>query len=215
MNQGNLYWNSYYDAASGVVSESPSQFAAFVIGEIGAGRTIVDVGCGTGRDALFFARHGCRVVGVDASPVAVDLCLRRRDELGLSDRAAFVCDEVGSASLSETLRAHLNGGPVVVYARFFLHAIGEEAEASFIKIASELVCERSILAVEFRTHRDSMLRKETPGHFRRYIEPARLVARLGASGLQVDYLVEGFGYAKYRADDAHTARLVCTRAAAA
>jgi 2-polyprenyl-3-methyl-5-hydroxy-6-metoxy-1,4-benzoquinol methylase len=38
-----------------------------------AGKDVLDVGCGTGIDGLQFAPVGARYVGIDASPVAVDL----------------------------------------------------------------------------------------------------------------------------------------------
>ena len=40
---------------------------------------VLDVGCGNGRDALFLAGLGYRVVGLDASPEAVALCEQRRE----------------------------------------------------------------------------------------------------------------------------------------
>ncbi|MFT5683331.1 MAG: tellurite methyltransferase [Myxococcota bacterium] len=37
----------------------------------GAGVSVLDIGCGQGRDALLFARTGCTVVGVDHSAVGI------------------------------------------------------------------------------------------------------------------------------------------------
>src|SRR4051794_40230296 len=38
---------------------------------------VLDVGCGGGRIALHLQKHGCEVVGIDISPLAVDVCTRR------------------------------------------------------------------------------------------------------------------------------------------
>lgn len=210
MRENSAYWNNYYGGSSGDISESPSQFAAFVIGEIGQIREVVDVGCGTGRDALFFARHGCAVLGVDASRQAVELCTRKSEELGLSKRTDFICGQVGDPVLASALKSRV-GGPLVVYARFFLHAVAEDVESAFIDLARSVMDSGSMLAVEFRTPRDRLLRKETGDHFRRYIDASTLLMKLGEAGFRVEYFVEGFGYAKYLSDDAHAARILCRR----
>lgn len=41
------------------------------------GKDVLDVGCGIATDGIRFARAGARYVGVDASPVALDLARRR------------------------------------------------------------------------------------------------------------------------------------------
>lgn len=48
---------------------------------------MLDIGIGSGRNAFFLAQMGFRVLGVDASREAVDVCNRRARELGLPVRA--------------------------------------------------------------------------------------------------------------------------------
>ena len=48
------------------------------------GARVLDVGCGQGRDALFIARRGHRVVGVDLSPNGIRDLRKAADEEGLA-----------------------------------------------------------------------------------------------------------------------------------
>lgn len=55
------------------------------------GRIFLDVGCGTGRYALEFARRGARrVVGIDIAEKMLAVCKQRAREEQLLDRCAFV-----------------------------------------------------------------------------------------------------------------------------
>jgi len=49
-------------------------------------RTLVDLGSGEGRDSIFFARQGYRVLGVDISSVGVRKAERRAQRLGVKVR---------------------------------------------------------------------------------------------------------------------------------
>ncbi len=49
-------------------------------------RTLVDLGCGEGRDSIYFARRGYRVLGVDISSVGVRKAERRAARLGVEAR---------------------------------------------------------------------------------------------------------------------------------
>lgn len=48
--------------------------------------TLVDLGCGEGRDSIYFARRGYRVVGVDISSVGIRKAERRASRLGVNVR---------------------------------------------------------------------------------------------------------------------------------
>ena len=49
-------------------------------------RTLVDLGSGEGRDSVYFARRGYRVLGVDISSVGVQKAERRASRLGVNAR---------------------------------------------------------------------------------------------------------------------------------
>lgn len=54
---------------------------------------ILDVGCGTGRIALELAEIGYDVIGIDISPIYIDIALKRARERGLHNKAVFIiCD---------------------------------------------------------------------------------------------------------------------------
>jgi cyclopropane fatty-acyl-phospholipid synthase-like methyltransferase len=75
------YWDAYY-ATEGRGSIIPSQFAAFVASEYLAGHQVVEFGCGNGRDALFFAGLGSKVLGVDGSASAIAFCAQQAEARG-------------------------------------------------------------------------------------------------------------------------------------
>jgi 2-polyprenyl-3-methyl-5-hydroxy-6-metoxy-1,4-benzoquinol methylase len=57
--------------------------------------TFLDVGCGTGRYSLEYARQEARfVVGLDISENMVDTCKKRAREMGLSDCTSFVVTDL-------------------------------------------------------------------------------------------------------------------------
>jgi 2-polyprenyl-3-methyl-5-hydroxy-6-metoxy-1,4-benzoquinol methylase len=72
------FWNERYTR----VSRSPRiggdakidpvlQDAVAFFGDL-TGRTLIDLGCGSGRASLFFARRGAHVIAVDSSAVAIE-----------------------------------------------------------------------------------------------------------------------------------------------
>jgi SAM-dependent methyltransferase len=213
-NSGSVqYWNSFYSSEAARRLAIPSQFAAFIAGELQGGEFIAELGCGTGRDALFFSSIGYPVIAFDASDQAIAHCTQAATRRGLSAR--FECASVGSPHLHPLLHEAVStasADEVFIYTRFFLHAITEEVEDELLDLIAHLGVKRRLrFAAEFRTHRDTALPKTTSSHYRRFIDPTCLLSKVSRRGFAVDYFVEGFGYAKYKDDDAHVARLVISR----
>lgn len=203
------YWDNFYATEQLGIEDIPSQFAAFVLSEFSGKKTIIDIGCGNGRDSFFFSRHISRVIGVDASKRAIDYCNKKRAHLGFDD-SEFRCLDLSKLDscigFLESISSELQDS--VLYARFILHAIDEGVEANFLKLSSIVSEKGGVVAIEFRTHRDAQQQKETSAHYRRYINPLEFMDRARSAGLNLSYYTEGFGLAKYKNDDAHVARFI-------
>lgn len=87
------YWDERYRSQD----PGPREPAEFLVENLAllprAGR-VLDVAMGTGRHALFLASRGYEVMGVDISPVAVQLCLEQASRLGLHIEA--ICADLTS-----------------------------------------------------------------------------------------------------------------------
>lgn len=201
------HWDTYYRSRS--VPDLPSQFAVFVLNEFRPA-AVVDVGCGSGRDALFFASQGIPTLGVDASASAVELCSSKAGPaLNATFRQADIKQPDFVAIVEDGLSARDTKGALLVYARFFIHAIDDEAERTLLRGVSHLLGRHGgVFAAEFRTTRDKSMTKVTPDHYRRFVNPADFAAEALQAGLRTTYFVEGFGLAKYKEDDAHVARFL-------
>jgi len=203
------YWDDYYGRrrAAAPARPVPSQFAAFVAGELAEPHDVVELGCGNGRDSVFLASLGHGVTGVDGSAVAVESCSSLAEALGAGAR--FLHAAIDDPELPG--RIGDPKGPRCVYARFFLHAITDAEEVRLLDLVAAITGPGDLFAVEYRTVRDQSGVKETGAHYRRFVVPSRFQSRTQERGFDVDYDVEGFGFAKYRHDDAYVARTIFRR----
>jgi SAM-dependent methyltransferase len=62
------------------------------------GHHVLDIGCGTGTDAVFLARHGVRVTAIDISPTMVAEARSKAAAAGLSDMVRVTVGEIGELS---------------------------------------------------------------------------------------------------------------------
>jgi SAM-dependent methyltransferase len=188
------HWTQFYrglDAGQKALLSRPSAFArwfARLFGDV-ALRTLVDVGCGTGRDAVFWATCGWKATAVDACPEAVACSARLAEADGAS--CAFMCGDCATAPC-------LYGEASVVYARWFLHAVDQAVQDQWL---ASLTAMRpgALLAIEARATGPvlgSGRHVETRhGHYRRLLYPPLLVEEIRAAGFAVLRLTAGRGLA--------------------
>ena len=201
------YWASFYSTKSrGGSLMPPSQFAAFVAQELEPESPIFDVGCGNGRDSIFFAEMGFKVVALDASEEAIKFVQGKARERGLNN-IKLILSDINGPKLRETLD-QIAHAKACIYARFFLHAINEIEQATFLQTLSNSLRPGNRLAFEYRTIEDQFLEKEALPHFRRYQSAKNLNEQLQKLGFNKIYAIEGQGYAKYKTEDAIVARCI-------
>lgn len=206
------YWNNFYANNRKVNLQPPSQFAAFVASEYSHLPLFIDIGCGNGRDTLFFAQLSHDTIGIDASTSAISLC-QNSIPIDRNDNHIFIARDVSDLSEDKELINHIQMKKKLIYSRFFLHAIDELEELYFFDFAFACTQENDVIAIEFRTHLDKSAPKITEAHYRRYIDPDKLIASVTSHyPAQIEYFASGTGMAKYKQDDAHVARIIFKRA---
>lgn len=85
-------WALVYDHDANPLSAFEEPFVQAVVGEV-RGREVLDLGCGTGRHALWLAAGGARVTGLDFSEGMLRVARRK---VG-AERVHFVTHDVGEA----------------------------------------------------------------------------------------------------------------------
>ena len=58
-------------------------------GEV-AGKRVLDIGCGSGRYSIEFARRGAEVIGLDLAPAMVEMAQKAAAAAGVAERCQFV-----------------------------------------------------------------------------------------------------------------------------
>ena len=92
---------------------------------------VLDVGCGTGENALYFAARGHEVVGVDIAERAIEKARAKAEERGML--ASFlVSDALRLETLGRTFRSVIDSGVFHVFAgderRRYVESIGRVLE---------------------------------------------------------------------------------------
>ena len=199
------YWNKYYeDHRPGSDGESP--FARELYEKhLQAGGRLLDLGCGNGRDSIYFAGRGLSVTGIDSADVAI------RELQGKAD-ARFVCGDFVKLDGME------DGSFDFCYSRFTVHAITLEQEKDLLRSVRRVLRQGGKFFIEVRSVHDAIYglgeAKETDayvyeGHYRRFIRLRDFIDRLSDAGFDVVYAEESDAFAPYK-----DTRPVCLRVTA-
>ena len=200
------YWNKYYKKQ--VAPTKPSSFSMYVESKIQNNQKILEIGCGNGRDSVFFAEEGHHVTALDRSEGAVELCKRNHADHSVD----FVSGSLFDIDFLPENDYNL------VYSRFVFHAMPLEEELKTIKKSFELLKMGGNMYIECRSVGDPLFRKgellskteRVDGHYRRFIVLDELLDRLQSFGFEIIEAVESNGLAVYGDDDPVVIR-VCAK----
>lgn len=203
------YWDAFARRHTDRIPEGPSDFARWVLNESSHGR-LVDVGAGTGRDALWFAAQGRPSLALDYVGHWVAAAEKRAESLALPAEA----ESFNLADLRDvlTLGARLAREPCDLYGRLLLSAISVRTRMSFWRLARMSLSQGGRLYIEFRTSEDAArphvfnpLKPER--RFLRVDVVAREIERFGGRLLST---VVGDGLACFEDEDPHVCRMVAS-----
>lgn len=200
------HWDDFYRQVPGSTPQSmpPSQFAAFCCVELRHEKVshIVEMASGDGRDTLFFANQGFQVSASEKSAEAVNLLKTACKNIpGVSVMKLDAVNEpIKLAAEGVEKRAF--------YARFFLHTLSKDDIERFFANLDSAMRPGECFFTEYRNEKEACLEKVTPQHFREFHE-SKLVSQICyENNLDCIYGVEGVGFAKWKADDAHVTRQI-------
>lgn len=201
------YWNTFYAENKGV--NEPSLFAKWIMGQVEKGKKIVDMGCGNGRDSIFFMENGMDVYAVDASDVATEhiaQCYSGKIHVENKDFVNYLGEKEEEFDY--------------LYSRFTIHAILEEEQKVCIQNAYKALNSGGKIFIEVRCTKDELFGKGTlvakntyfyNGHNRRFIEKEELERELENSGFMVEYAEERTGFAPFGDTDPIVLRIIAVK----
>lgn len=71
-------------------------FRNILVQNIQPGNNILDLGCGTGEDSIFFSKKGFNVTGVDISPKMIEIARDKSASKDYKKKLQFICSDMES-----------------------------------------------------------------------------------------------------------------------
>jgi len=128
-------WQRLHVSPTESTPEEPSDFVRWVLEREPGVRSAVDVGCGTGRDALFLARRGVSAHGLDYFPRAFRAADRRATRKNLDATFAWMnLTELRSVLVTGATLSRAPG-PRVVLARHVVEATDRNGRENLFRLA--------------------------------------------------------------------------------
>ena len=202
------HWDEYYKKDN--IPDYPSPFAEYVANILSNQQTILEVGCGNGRDAKFLASQGHLVTGLDRSGEAIELCKK----LYSVESLEFFFGTITDIEKINKKKYDL------IYSRFVIHAMSLNEEIKTLNMSHKLLNKDGQFFVECRSINDPLSRKgdilsnteRIEGHYRRFIILEEFKQRLVQVGFKIIEAIESNGLAKFGKDDPVVIRIHAIKA---
>lgn len=202
--KNSIHWNRFYKKFS--LSQA-SNFAKFVFRKIKKKKlsrlSLIDIGCGNGRDSIYFSKKKIETTGLDASKIAI------KNNLKNFKKITFLNKNICSKNFN------INKKFDIIYARFFLHAINYKNQNLFLKNIKKILKKKGVIFLEFRTIKDKMMLKGKKlsnnervfGHYRRFIDVQEFIIDLKKVGFKINYISQSNNFANFKNEKPHVCRM--------
>ena len=203
------YWERYYAAHKQPFA--PSLFSRHVYDNyMSRGDTCVELGCGNGRDAVFFEENGINITAYDQCAGEIGYLNSAHAKPGLR----FACGDFTNLDVSNQYKH--------VYSRFTLHSITQKQQDSLLAWLTPSIESGGYFHVEFRGLGNDLhgLGEPVEGepdafiyedHYRRFICREALASELERRGLEVLDSIEKKGFSPFNDTDEIFARITARK----
>jgi len=191
------YWETFYQMQNEDLK--PSLFARTIRKtHIKPVQSLIELGCGNGRDAIFFANEGVIVTAIDQCENEIKFLTARYKHL---TNCTFSSDDFSKLNDFEK--------PFdIVYSRFTLHSVSETEEQQTLQWAHRNLCPGGYLCIEVRGQKNEIYKLgdkvegETDAyiynnHYRRFLNFDKLCHSLVSLGFRLDFAAEEKGFAPF------------------
>lgn len=193
------YWNKFYKNNKKL--NNPSTFALYVYDKYIVHResSLLELGCGNGRDSIFFASHGVKVTALDYSTEAINTL----KDLALNN-ILFVNQDFSKLENYRNID--------FIYARFTFHSIDEETERSILESIPSVLSDGGLFMLEARSKKDECLDKFFgTDHFRRYLDFSDTCKKIESRGFKIIEKIESQNLSPYMGENPFLLRIIAKK----
>jgi SAM-dependent methyltransferase len=181
LNENSEYWNKYYNNKKEILPNS--SFSKFTLPYLQPRLSLIDIGCGDGRDSLFFAKNNIETLGVDFSKVTT------------SKNKEYENDNLKFKRLNLMKINDITQNFNYAYCRFMLHAINYEIQEQIFDWMFKNILNKIFIETRIA---DAQVDSQKYNHFRRDFTRNEVLKSLEKHNFKIIYSKVSRNFSKYK-----------------
>jgi len=209
------YWNAFYKDSQ--TPSNPTSFAKYCLPLIKNNSSLLELGCGNGRDSIYFAQNNISVYASDISSNAIENIKRHVNANNIGN-IIFINEDFtdfNTNRYTENFQA--------IYSRFTIHTILKEKISKVFKWSYNALSDGGLIMIETRSTKDplftsgkgSLIEHNTilyeEGHIRHFVERDELVNSLLNEGFDLVEDTESDNLSIYEGDNPVLLRVIARK----
>ncbi|GAB5552439.1 MAG: hypothetical protein Sapg2KO_20300 [Saprospiraceae bacterium] len=192
------YWSNYY--LNQRQDRQPTLFAKHIIENYikDEHSKLIELGCGNGRDSIYFSKRALNVVAVDQVKEEIDFL---QNQFNKNKNIKFISSDFCELGKEEIYD--------IVYSRFTLHSITSAQQSRVLNWAFNQLNEGGLFCIEVRGKKNELYKKGEAvvnekdayiynDHYRRFLDYDDFCDDLKKIGFTLEYSKEAKGFAPYK-----------------